>query len=40
MKLRKLLFGDMPTYQVIEEVVGGIAFLALSFGFIFFYIML
>jgi len=38
MNIRKFLFGDLPLYRVVEEVVGGIAFVALIAGLIFLYI--
>jgi len=38
-KLRRLMFGDMPTYQVVEEIVGGVSFLALILGLMFLYVM-
>ena len=37
-KFRRILFGDMPTYQVVEEIVGGVSFLALILGLIFLYV--
>jgi len=38
MKLRNKLFGDMPTYEVIEAIVGGLCFLALIGALIVLYI--
>ena len=38
MNIRKLLFGDLPLYRVVEEVIGGICFLALILGFIALYV--
>ena len=38
MNIRKKLFGDMPTYQMIEEIVGGLCFLALIGALIVLYI--
>jgi len=38
MNIRKTLFGDMPTCQMIEEIAGGVCFLALIGGLIFLYI--
>ena len=38
MNIRKTLFGDMPTYEIIEEIVGGLCFLALIGALIVLYI--
>jgi len=38
MKLRNKLFGDMPNYEIIEEIVGGLCFLALIGALIVLYI--
>jgi len=36
--LRKALFGDMPTHQVVEEIAGGFCFLLLILGLILLYV--
>jgi hypothetical protein len=38
MKLRNKLFGDMPTYEMIEEIAGGICFIAMIGALIVLYI--
>ena len=38
MNIRKTLFGDMPTYQMIEEIAGGVCFIALIGALIVLYI--